>query len=229
MFWLMSRKRRREMSEQQSPLTYEAILELFRLTDLKIQETSEQMKETDRIVKETSEQMKETDRKMQETDRKMQETDRKIKETNRQIAALGSRIGEIVESMVKGNIVEKFQTFGYVVTRYCRNLSFKCKKIGIGGEVDLFLENGDVAILIEVKTTLETADVRDHIARLEKFRRYIDATSGDQRRFIGAVAGAVVTDDAAEYAQENGMFVIVQSGKAVEIVTPPEGFTVKEW
>jgi len=203
------------MSEQQSALTYEGVLELFR-------QTSAQMKETDRIVKETSEQMR-------ETDRKMQETDRKIMETNRQIAALGSRIGEIVENMVKGKIVEKFQAFGYVITRYSRNLSFKCKKIGIGGEVDLFLENGEVAILIEVKTTLETADVRNHIARLEKFRRYIDATSGDQRRFIGAVAGAVVTDDAAEFAQENGMFVIVQSGEAVEIVTPPEGFAVKEW
>jgi len=210
------------MSELQSPLTYEGILEMFRQTDRKFQETAEQMKETDRKIKETSEQMK-------ETDRKFQETDRKIKETNRQIAALGSRIGEIVENMVKGNIVEKFQAFGYVVTRYCRNLSFKCKKLGIGGEVDLFLENGEVAILIEVKTTLETADVREHIERLEKFRRYVDATSGDKRHFIGAVAGAVVKEEAKLFAQENGLFVIVQSGDAVEIVTPPEGFMVKEW
>ena len=203
------------MAEQQTPLTYEGVLEMFRETKLMFQETAEQMKETKRMIQETSEQMK--------------ETDRKIKETNRQIADLGSRIGEIVENMVKGKIVDKFQAFDYVITQCAPNVSFKCKKLGIGGEIDLFLENGEVAILIEVKTTLEKADVVDHIERLEKYRRYADATRGDQRRFIGAVAGAVVKEEAAELAQKNGMFVIVQSGDAVEIITPPEGFMVKEW
>ena len=83
--------------------------------------------------------------------------------------------------------------------------------------------------MIEVKTTLETADVRRHIERLEKYRRYANASSGDKRRFIGAVAGAVVSDETAAFAQDNGLYVIVQSGKAVEIVTPPEGFRAKEW
>jgi hypothetical protein len=92
----------------------------------------------------------------------------------------------------------------------------------------LFLENGEVAILIEVKTTLETTDVRHHIERLKKYRRYADA-KGDRRRFIGAVAGAVVDGEAADVAHDNGMYVIVQSGEAVEIVTPPEGFQAKEW
>jgi hypothetical protein len=48
-------------------------------------------------------------------------------------------------------------------------------------------------------------------------------------RFIGAVAGAVIKGDSEEFAHENGMYVIVQSGEAVEIVTPPKGFKAKEW
>ncbi|MCL2624309.1 MAG: DUF3782 domain-containing protein [Planctomycetaceae bacterium] len=211
------------MSQQSNQLTYEGILELFR-------QTSEQMKESDRKFQETVAEMREMSR---ETDRKMkemsQETSRKMKETDRKISALGSRIGEIIENMVKGKIVQKFQTFGYVVTKYSRNVSFEYKKLGIRGEVDLFLENGDVAILIEVKTTLETADVRDHIARLEKYRRYTNAANGDQRRFIGAVAGAVVVNEAAEFAHQNGLYVIVQSGEAVEIIPPPDDFMAKEW
>jgi len=189
-------------------------------------QTAERMKETERMIQDTSEQMKETDRKIKEMS---QETDRKIKETNRQIAALGSRIGEIVENMVKGKIVQKFQTFGYEITQYSRNKSFEYKKLEIRGEVDLFLENGDVAILIEVKTTLETADVRNHIERMEKYRRFANAANNDKRRFIGAVAGAVVTDEATEFAHQNGLFVIVQSGEAFEIVLPPDDFTAKEW
>ena len=164
----------------------------------------------------------------QKFDRMVEEFDRQSKETNKKISDLGSRIGDIIQSMVEGNIVEKFQALKYDVTRCSRNVSFKYKKLGISGEVDLFLENGDVAILIEVKTTLETSDVRKHIARMEKYRRYADATSGDKRRFIGAVAGAVVMGEAAEFARENGLYVIVQSGDAVEIVTPPD-FRVKEW
>ena len=67
-----------------------------------------------------------------------------------------------------------------------------------------------------------------HFERLKKYRRYADA-KGDKRRFIGAVAGAVVEGEAADVAHDNGMYVIVQSGEAVEIVTPPEGFQAKEW
>ena len=81
-----------------------------------------------------------------------------------------------------------------------------------------------------MKTTLETADVRRHIGKIEKYRRYAQARGiCEHQRFIGAVAGAVVEGDAAEFAQENGMYVIVQSGNAVEIVPPSEGFKAKEW
>ena len=204
------------MSTQQIPLTYESVLELIR-------QISEQMRETDR-------KFQETDRKFQETDRKIQETAEQIKKTNKDVAGLTSSIGALVAKMVEGNIVEKFEALGYNDLDNCyENRKFKNKKLGIKGEIDLIVENGDISILIEVKTTLETKDVRDHIDRLEKFRRCVDAKGVDKRRFIGAVAGAVVVGDAADVALENGMYVIVQSGDAVEIVTPPQGFTAKEW
>ena len=201
------------MSEQQSPLSYEMVLEMFR-------ETREQMKETDR-------KMKETDRKL---DRMIEASEQRSKRLDKKISALGSRIGEIVESMVRGNIVDKFRVLGYDVTECSRNKFFEYKKLGIRGEIDLFLDDGDVAILIEVKTTLETEDVRNHIERLEKYRRYVDAKgSGDKRHFIGAVAGAVASKEVIHFAYKQGLHVIVQSGDAVEIVPPPEGFTAKEW
>jgi len=190
------------MSAAPMPLTVENVLEMFR----------------------------ETDRKFQETDRKIQETAEQIKRTHRDIAGLTSSVGALVESMVQGNIVEKFEALGYNdLDDCCREKKFRNKKLGIKGEIDLFVENGNIAILIEVKTTLETADVRKHIERLEKFRRYVDAKGADKRSYIGAVAGAVVTGDAVDFALENGLYVIVQSGAAVEIIPPPEGFVAKKW
>jgi predicted AAA+ superfamily ATPase len=197
------------MSAQKSPLSYENILKILRRTARRQEENARQIKDTKLMIQEVSKQMRRTDKKISE---------------------LGSRIGEIVENMVAGNIIEKFQDLGYDVTGCSPRKSFKNKELGIDGEVDLLLDDGDVGILIEVKTTLETADVRRHIERLEKYRRYADARGiGDKQRYIGAVAGAVVKKEAAKFAQENGMYVIVQSGEAVEIIEQPKGFKAKEW
>jgi predicted AAA+ superfamily ATPase len=200
------------MAEQQ--LTYEGVLKLFRKTDRRMKVLSAK-----------------TDRKIQEVAEQQKKTELAMERTHKEVGALGSRIGEIVENMVAGNIEEKFNALGYHDIEKCSpNVKFRSKRLGIKGEIDLYLENGDVAILIEVKTTLETADVRKHMEKIEKYRRWVDSkTRGDNMRFIGAVAGAVIKGDAEEFAHENGMYVIVQSGKAVEIVTPPEGFQAKEW
>ena len=215
------------MPTPQSTLSYEGVLEMFR-------QVAEQMKETDSRMEKTFQEtvglMKENAEQMKETDRKIQKTAEQIEQTNKDVGGLTSSIGNIIANMVKGNIVEKFQALGYDnLDDYCERKKFKNNKLGITGEVDLFLENGDIAILIEVKTTLETKDVRDHIERMEKFRRWVDARGVDKRRFVGAVAGAVVDGDAAEIAFQNGLYVIVQSGEAVEIMAPPEGFVPKKW
>jgi predicted AAA+ superfamily ATPase len=190
------------------PLTYTELLDSFR----EIRET----------LRENAEQMKETDRRMKETDRQMKETDQKI-------GRLGSRIGEIVENMVGGNIVAQFQNYGYSVTEMSRNIEFGIQGTASAGEIDVLLDDGDVAILIEVKTKLTTDDVRDHIEQMEKYRRWKDGKGEGNKRYIGAVASTVVDDNVVKFAQKNGMFIIVQSGYAVEILVPPEGFKVKEW
>jgi hypothetical protein len=200
------------MAEQQ--ITYEGVLKMFRKTDRRIarmfQGIALKQAETDRIV---------------------QRVELQMERTHKEFGHLGSRIGEIIENMVAGNIEEKFNALEYHDIEKCSpNVKFRSKRLGIKGEIDLLLENGDIAILIEVKTALETSDVRKHIETVEKYRRWVDSKGkGDDIRFVGAVAGAVIKGDAEEFAHENGMYVIVQSGEAVEIVTPPEGFKAKEW
>ncbi|MCL2005321.1 MAG: hypothetical protein FWG73_04065 [Planctomycetaceae bacterium] len=79
------------------------------------------------------------------------------------------------------------------------------------------------------KATLETADVRKFIEKIKEFRIYADARWNDPTRYIGAVAGAVVENNAIKFAHENGLYTIVQSGEAAEIVPVPEGFQAREW
>jgi hypothetical protein len=177
---------------------YEQIIEMFRETDRKFQET---------------------DRKFQETDRKIQETARQMKETDKKIAALGNRLGELVEAMVEGGVPRLFQELGYDFTQCIRGLSFRDSSLGISGEIDLFLENGDCVLLVEVKTNLAVADVDDHIERLKKYRRCRDV-KGDSRRILGAIGGGVVRDNVRDFALSKGMFVIIQSGDNVTVHKP---------
>jgi len=153
-----------------------------------------------------------------------------FRETREQIAALGSRVGEIVEHMIGGkSILSQFQALGYGVTDYSRNKHFGVRGTNACGQIDMLLEDGDVAILIEVKTNLKNDDVLDHIERLEKYRRWMDGKGEGKKRYIGALACAVAAENVVKFAQKNGMYVIVQLGNNVEIIDPPEGFTAKEW
>ena len=197
------------MSAQQSIPTFEEIREMFR-------RASKRMRKTERLIQEVA---------LQQA-----KTERTVKRVSRDIGRLGGRIGDIIEHMVGGgNIVKQFQALDYDVTAHYRNKIFG-KGTQNYGEIDLILEDGDVAILISVKTKLTTGDVRQHIEQLEKYRRHVDAKgNGDKLRFIGAVAGAVADQNVIDFAQKKGFYVIVQSGVAVEIITSPEGFVAKEW
>ena len=74
-------------------------------------------------------------------------------------------------------------------------------------EIDVMLENGGKAMLVEVKTKLISDHVNAHIGHLEKMRKYADL-HGNKRTFLGAVAGVVIPDDIRKLAFNNGLFVI---------------------
>jgi seryl-tRNA synthetase len=210
----VANKRRVAMAEQQ--ITYDGLLELFRQTreDMKVRS-----EEIDRKIQELVEESA-------KAKRMLQESAKQIKKTHKEVGNLTSRIGEIIENMVGGgNIVKQFQALKIPINAHSRNKTFGTEGTDEEGEIDVFLENGDIVILIEVKTRLTDSDVRKHIKTMKKYRLY----GKDGRRILGAVAGGVVSKEVKDFAHKHGMYVIVQSGEAVEIVTPPKGFKAKEW
>ncbi|GHV95457.1 hypothetical protein AGMMS50293_17770 [Spirochaetia bacterium] len=58
-------------------------------------------------------------------------------------------------------------------------------------------------MIVEVKVTLRTEDVDDHIKRMEKIRRYMDL-HGDKREFFGAIAATIVRKNERSYAFKQG-------------------------
>jgi hypothetical protein len=180
------------------------------------------------MFQETDRRMKETDRQMKETDRKMEETAQQMKETDRQIGKLGNRFGELVEHLVAPGIMEKFNELQYHFTISSRDI--KIKEPGnpnASTEIDILLENGDIAIAVEVKAKPNQGDVDDHIKRMEILRHSYGGQR-DNRKYCGAIAGVIMSDEVREYAIKAGFYVIEQTGDTVRI-NIPEDFTPREW
>jgi hypothetical protein len=183
------------------------------------------------MFQETDRRMQETDRKMQETDRKLQETGQFIKDltakTDKQIGKLGNRFGELVEHLIIPNMVEKFRALDYAFTRAGLDTEFFDRDGKALTEVDVWLENGEFAMAVEIKSNLREQDVDRHIKRMKILRGYLDERE-DKRRLLGTVAGAVLNTTVKNYALEKGFYVIEQSGDTVKIEAP-EGFVPRIW
>jgi hypothetical protein len=212
------------LHEPEMGLTFEKVWAMFQETGRRIQETDRILQEA---IRENTIRGEETNRMMRETDRKMQETSRKMRETDRKISKLGSRIGDLVEELIAPNILEKFNKLGYVFGKVAPNVRYTDSGGRYVAEVDLLLENGDTALAVEVKTNLTDGDVRDQIKRMEKLRNYADE-HGDRRKLLGAVAGAIASEEVKAFAVRQGFFVLEQSGDTVRI-SVPEGFKPREW
>ena len=214
-------------AHNQGTFTFEQLMALFledRERSQRDREKSEQ--EWEKSRREWQEIREKSDREwekireqMKESDRKWQQTREDIKEANQRHGKLSDRIGDLIQAMVYGGIKRLFRDLGYDFDVINQKYHFGKKELGIYGEVDLLLENGDFALLVEVKTNLSVDDVKEHQECLEKFRLVADARN-DKRRFIAAVGGGLVQENVRIFALKQGMFVIQQSGENVEVLAP---------
>jgi len=181
-----------------------------------LQNVSKINEETACIVKRTARRQKENERQMKESKA----------DFNRRLGEYINLFGEFTESMIAPGLRDKFREMGIDFEETSRDTVIHDAAHNIHLEIDVFLKNGDKAMLVEVKTKLTIERVNKHIERLEKMRKYADL-HGDKRAFLGAVAGVVVTDEERNYALNQGLYVIEPSGETFNI-TPPNG-QPKEW
>jgi hypothetical protein len=152
----------------------------------------------------------------------LQETDYRME----RLFGVTNYFGEVADYMLAPYLREKFREMGLNFPLTSSGSVVSDYDNGLFLEFDVILENGDRAMLVEVKTKLSAEDVTDHAKRLEKMRAYADLY-GDKHAFLGAVAGVAITPDVKEYALGQGFYVIEPFGESFNI-TPPDG-KPKEW
>jgi hypothetical protein len=167
----------------------------------------------------------------QENARQQKETERFLKElgaeTDRRIGRLGNRLGDVIENLMSPKLHEKFEELGFSFTHGSRNHELKDRNKQRLTEIDVLLETGEYALAEEAKTHLKTEDVQDHIKRMGILRRAADKHK-DNRKYLGAVAGAIIDQEASDYAVKNGFYAIIPSGDTVDIEVPA-GFKPRLW
>jgi hypothetical protein len=206
-----------------NPPSFESVWASFQEFREGMQEFRESQKEWQ---KEHAQDMRDIRESQKEAARLIEKNARQMEEYNKRFGEFHNRFGEIVEYMVAPNLLDKFRDLGLIFQEAISRKVVKDYDNNILFEIDVMLENGDNAMLVEVKATFTTEDVKDHIERLGKMRKYADL-HGDKRVFLGAVAGVVMTSNVKKYALKQGFYVIEPSGETFNI-TPPDG-KPKEW
>jgi len=193
-----------------------------------LRKTSEKHDEDYKKMKETQEQTKEAqEQQWEQTKEAQKQLWEQMKETDKKIGELGNRFGELAEHLVTPSINKKFNELGFTFEQISQNIIISDSTGRSLAEIDILLENGDTVIAVEIKSKPNQRDAGEHIARMEVLRRRADARN-DARKFRGAIAGAIMSDEVRRFILKTGFYVIEQTGDTVRI-NIPEGFKPREW
>ena len=181
-------------------------------------------KELAAAQKETDRQQKELTAAQKELAAAQKRTDEQISRVDKQISDLGGAWGRFAEDLVAPACERLFVERGIPVERV--NQRVKHYHDGDTLEIDILVVNRGHVLAVEVKSSLDVADVKDFIEDLQQFRRFFPEYADMQ--LYGAVAGIGIESDADRYAYRQGLFVLTQVGDSVAILNE-EKFEPKVW
>jgi hypothetical protein len=213
----VSRESRREYAKlrrmfQETDLKFKETDRKFQETDLKFKETDRKFQGAERKFQEAERIIQETDRIVQENALQLKETDRQLKETDRRINRVDGKLvnlwGRLVEAIVQPAALKLFNAWGVPVTMSMERLIIE--RPGYQKEIDILLVNGDSVVVVEVKTTLTTGDVKRFTAFLRRFHEYMPRYR--DVHVLGAMACLHAIQSADRHAARQGLFILGLSG-----------------
>jgi hypothetical protein len=166
---------------------------------------------------------------MQETKRQIQAMVQENRRVNQQVdQQLDEEFGiawhRFAEELVPAACEQLFANRGIPVNLVSQR--GKRRRHGDTLEFDVLVANQGHVLAVEVKSSLDVADVKRFIADLERFSTFFPEYAGMQ--LYGAVAAIGFESEADRYAYRQGLFVLAQSGDGVVILNDAQ-FQPKAW
>ena len=195
-----------------------------------IKELSEGQREVQEAQRKTEAAMKETQVAQQKTEAAMKETQaalQDLKKFSKEISADNKKRtdkleklftgewGKLVESLVKGGVVEMFNQRNIQINDIARERE---KRVGDATyEFDIIAVDGDEMVVVEVKSTLDLGDLDNFMEKMKLFRN-IFREYRDKKKIHGAVAYLKENQGAAKRAVAGGLWVIRATGDSASII-----------
>ena len=175
-------------------------------TEEKIEEIWKLFKETDRELKESG---REFDRRLKESREDYEKRNKEIDEKLKKLADLfESQWGKLIEALVEPGALKLFNDRGIQIRYVARRIeSFRN---GDKMEIDLLFYNDDEIVVIEVKMTCKTDDVRDFLEDLDQFLYFFPKYK--HLTIYGAIAAISIDREVTRFAYRQGLFVL-KAGK----------------
>ena len=149
------------------------------------------------------------------------------KETERKLSKFGNRLCEMIEYVVRPNLLKRFRELGFAFDVMYEPWEAEGEN-RVLAEVDAFLDSREQAMIVEIKSRPSIADIKEHVERMEKIRIWADGRN-DKRKFFGAIAGMVMKKNERAFALKSGFFVIEPSGETFTIIAPEGDCSPMAW
>ncbi len=177
-------------------------------------------KKLDKVGEEIRELSKETEKKIMKLSR---ETEKKIKELSNLFT---TQWGKLIETLVEPGAVNLFKERGIKVRYTSRRIEVEDEEGKKIAEFDIFLEDEEELVVIEVKTTVKKEDVEYFLEKLSRFKEWLPKYK--KYKVYGAIAGLRYEEGVDRYAYKKGLFVLKSEGGLIKIAND-EKFSPKIW
>ena len=146
-----------------------------------------------------------------ETANRFKETDRRFKKLEK---LFGGQWSRLVESLVEGDLIKLLKNRKISVDKTMSRIRAG-KESKYDYEFDILAVNGKEIVAVEVKTTLDTDDVKYFIEKLNLFKKIFPEYS--DKTILGAIAYLREDSHSAKYADRQGLLVIRATGSSASI------------
>jgi len=196
--------------------------EMAQKTEAMAQKTEAMAYRTDALFQETDQMFKETSKMIRDMRLSFKDTDKKIKELS---GLFTTQWGKLIEALVKPGTLKLFQKKGITITQTSRENEAELN--GRHMELDVILIDGDVAVVVEVKTTMKVEAVNEFLEDLDEVKVFFSQLR--DKKVYGAVAALSYAEESDRYAYRKGLYVIKVTGDDILEIVNDDGFQPRAW
>jgi hypothetical protein len=166
------------------------------------------------ILKQLAVSQKETDARFEKTEIQLAKTIKKLDAIGVQMGDLGHSNGEYAESFFYDTLADKKTLGGIKYDVISKN--YKRRRQRTEDEYDIFLENGSVIGIIEVKYKVQEAHIEKLITKKKENFRILFPEFNNYKLYMG-IAGLSFEPNVEQMAIDNGLVVLKQKGEILHV------------